>query len=960
MRLPFSILMILLTASTLYGAFSAAQIQQAKEMVSKNPSLMNTPQAKKVMQQHKSGSVASGTYTDTMQKPDAVENSIETTTESSSSTSEDEGDSIKMLGKDRDVRTMYRLSPQEYKSNDAELYRIKSGGEKRSHKKLQRFSKEFFRNKNKIAQKNINAPSNYIINRGDTITFWIYGATNQQHALKVNNQGNINIPEIGPVRVAGEKYHEVKELLTNYLSSSYKNSEVVVDLNSYSTAQVTLTGFINAPGIFNTSSVSSVKDILIEAKGVSDVGSVRNIQVRRNGQTIATIDYYHLLSLGLDHGDIVLQPNDTIHVPRAFGLIRLEGAVNKEAIFEIERGESLAKILKLAGGVKSKADGLKIHVKRYDRNRVIKYIQISLREARTFRLRDGDEVYVGQMNASNERYVTVVGNVILEGKKEINGESIQLSTLLRKEIRNGKLNTFFLENTQLDYAVVKRIGEDLAPQMLNINLKNILDGVEDFTLINRDTLYIYNKLDTGLNQFVTITQAFTKAEMEDVNTVHSLLMKEGKHLYTEGMTLKDLIYAAGIKGSFDTTRVKIINYDVEHDKTDVKLINYQENPNHVLKAYDTVYLFDFFETNPTKVAHISGEVVKPGKYEVAEAMTLKKFIESAGGFNEKAYPKECEIIRYHIDNGERQKKIFNVDMNDTGSFLIQAHDEINIKRIPNWYDRKTITIEGEVKFPGTYVIHSGEKLSSVIERAGGYTNDAFLYGAVFTRESIAKLQKESLKIELSKLKEQVILASLRASGSKTMGSINIKDSIDAVESLIVEAENLSPLGRISINLGYSENGYNGNSLCEGYEQSGNQYANNALSGTASDLTLKDKDKLFIPSFNDTVVISGEVMNPMASIYLGDGIKSYISKSGGLTKIADTDHIYVLHANGEAQKATIGSYLFSSNKVKVKKGDAIIIPKKLMFQRGIDVVGEVADIFYKLTLTVAAMHTVGAL
>jgi hypothetical protein len=248
----------------------------------------------------------------------------------------------------------------------------------------------------------------------------------------------------------------------------------------------------------------------------------------------------------------------------------------------------------------------------------------------------------------------------------------------------------------------------------------------------------------------------------------------------------------------------------------------------------------------------------------------------------------------------------------------------------------------------------------VVERAGGYTNDAFLYGAVFTRAEIAKLQKESLKIELSKLKEQVILASLRASGSKSMGTINISESVKAVESLIVEAEQLSPIGRVAINLGYNENSHDGNAFCEGYEQNGNRYANNALAGTASDLTLKDKDTLFIPSFNDTVVISGEVMNPMASIYLGNSIRDYISKSGGVTEIADTDHIYVLHANGEAQKATIGSYLFSSNKVNVKKGDVIIIPKKLMFQRGIDMVSEVADIFYKLTLTVAAMHTVGAL
>jgi len=947
----FRIFIMLFVASFLQAEFSATQISQAKEMVAKNPSLLNTPQAKKMIQQHQKDLVANETYSDTVQKSESVENNIEQKQVEENKNISDDNIHIE---ESSNTKTMLRLSPQEYRTNDAELYRIKSNRDTRKHKKLTRFSKEFFRNKNKISQKNVNAPSNYIINRGDTITFWVYGATNQEHELKVNSQGNINIPEIGPVRVAGEKYAEVKELLTNYLSSSYKNSEVVVNLNSYSTAQITLTGFVNAPGIFNTSSISSVKDILIEAQGVSDVGSVRNIHVIRNGQTIATVDYYHLLSLGLDHGDVVLQPNDTIHVPRAYGLIRLEGAVSNEAIYEIERGESLGHILQIAGGVQSKADSLKIYIKRYDKNRAIKYLKISLRKARSFRLKDGDEVYVGEMDLTNERYVKIVGNVVDEGRKEINGNSIKLSTLLQKQMKNGKLNSFFLENTQLDYAVVKRIGKDLTPQMMNVNLKNIIDGVEDFTLYNRDVLYIYNKLDTSVNQYVTIQQAFTKEELNN-NATSQIVMKAGKHLYTEGMTLKDLIFAAGVNGAFDTKRVKIIGYDTQNNKADVKIVNYDENQNYVLKPFDVVYLFDYFETNPIKTAYISGEVVKPGRYEVSEAMTLEKFVQAAGGLNDKAYPKECEVIRYHIENGERKKKIFNVALKDFSTFLIQPYDEINIRRIPNWNERRTVTIEGEVKFPGTYVIHSGEKLSSVIKRAGGYTDDAFLYGAVFTREDIAKLQQKSLKIQLSKLKEQVILASLRASGSKTMGSINITEGIKAVQSLITEAERLTPIGRITINLGYNEN-----ASCSGYGEIGSEYVTGNLSGTASDLVLKDKDRLFIPSFNDTVVVSGEVMNPSASVYIGNKVRDYISKSGGLTEIADTDHIYVLHANGEAEQATMGSYLFSSHNVSIKKGDVIIVPKKLMFQRGIDMVSEVADIFYKLTLTVAAMHTVGAL
>jgi protein involved in polysaccharide export with SLBB domain len=961
----------------LFGAFSASQIEKAKQMVAKNPSLLNTPQAKKMMQQHQKDLVAKGSYSDTKQKVEPVENDIEFKQKQENRYSED-----KLKFQQQDIQldkntkpveknTLIRLSPQNYKSNDEELYRIKSAHNTREHKELERFSKEFFRNKNKILQKNINAPKDYIINRGDTITFWIYGATNQEHELIVNSQGNINIPEIGPVRVAGERYSEVKELLTNYLSSSYKNSDVVVDLNSYSTAQVTLTGFVNTPGIFNTTSVSSVKDILIEAHGVSEVGSVRNIKVKRDGRTIATIDYYHLLSLGLDHGDIVLQPNDTIYVPRAYGLIRLEGAVNKEAIYEIERGESLSHILKIAGGIQSKADGMKIYIKRYDHNRQIKYHKISIKDAARFILRDGDEVYVGSMDRSNERYIEIIGNVLSEGKREINSDSIQLSQLLRKEIRNGKLNTLFLENTQLDYAIVKRVNENLQPVMYNINLENILNGSDDFTLYNRDQLYIFNKLDIAINPYVTIKQATTQTDAlknekeekallekqkreqegdtsqlsklnlpkEEKKEKRTILMNEGKYLFTEGMTLKDIINLAGVKSPFDKQKVKVISYDKDNKTTQVNIVDFSQNPEYPLKEFDTVYLFDVFETTPVPKAYISGEVVHPGSYEVSDNMMLSDFINSAGGLSDKAYPKECEIIRYYVENGERKKKILNIDMQNASVCEIYPYDEINIKKIPYWNDRRTVFISGEVKFPGSYTISSGEKLSSVIKRAGGYTDDAFLYGAHFTRVKIAKMQKESLRRELSKLKEQVILVGLQSAGSKSMNPISISEGIAAVESLIKEAELLEPKGRVTINL---ENDLDSFSNC------------------SSDLTLQDGDKLHIPSINDTVVVNGEVMNPTAMAYSGDNIKDYISRSGGLTEIADTDHIYVIHANGEARKATLGSYLFSSNKVSVKKGDVIIVPKKLMFERGIDIMSNVADIFYKLSLTVAAMHTVGAL
>ena len=765
-----------------------------------------------------------------------------------------------------------------------------------------------------------------MLNRGDVINFWIYGKKEKNFTLTVNNEGNIDIPEVGPVRVAGESFSEVKSLLTNYLSSSYKNSRVIVSLDAFSNAQVTVTGFVNAPGIYNTTSVSSVKNILISAHGVGEVGSVRNIQIKRGGSVIKAIDFYNLISQGLDGGDFVLKPNDVVHIPRADGLVTITGSVYKEAIYEITSGETLWSILSFAGGLKPDADGLSISVKRYARNSQIQNLTLSASQAKSFVVQNGDEIYVYGLNTTQDRYVMITGNVVREGKRAISGTRMSLRRLLRNEMRGGKLNSMFLENTRFDYAMIKRIGSDTKPKVISINLKSILDGHGDFTLQNRDELYIFNELDTGTAPYVMI-------EGEP-------LLKAGKYIFHKGMSLLDLINQAGVKRPYDTAKVKIVSGQDKYGKKTVTMVNMDSNSNYVLHDKDVVTVFDLSQTHPVESATINGEVIKPGTYAITDGMTLADFIKSSGGLNQKAYSGDCEIVRYIMENGERTKKIFNVALNEANSFLVQQYDEINIKRAPNWNERRTVTLLGEVRFPGTYVIHSGERLASIVQRAGGYTQRAFLYGAIFTRESVRDIQREALQRELSKLKEQVILVNVRNSSVPNRAPANISGIVEAVDSLIAESKKFQPKGRITVSL---------------EEDIGN------FENSSSNLTLENGDILKIPSYNDTIVVNGEVMLPTAIAYQDGDIKSYLDRSGGLTHLADNEHIYVIHANGEAEKANLGSWLFSSNNACIRKGDVITVPKKFYYDtRNIELSKDLADIFYKISLTVAAAHTVGAI
>ena len=273
------------------------------------------------------------------------------------------------------------------------------------------------------------------------------------------------------------------------------------------------------------------------------------------------------------------------------------------------------------------------------------------------------------------------------------------------------------------------------------------------------------------------------------------------------------------------------------------------------------------------------------------------------------------------------------------TFILKDYDEVTVHTIPNWADRKTVTLKGEVNFPGTYVIQAGDKLESVIKRAGGYTKNAFLDGAVFTRESIKKLQRKRLKQSILELKQKLLtLQTAPRAAGQSKEKVNILAFSNMIDKLSTEAQNLQPMGRIAIKL----------------DKDLNKFKN-----SRSNIVLKDKDTLTIPSNNDTILIAGEVMSPTAVVYQSNDVNYYIEKAGGLSQKADSSSIYVIHANGSAEKVQNGWFSGNSTHI-VRRGDTIVVPQELVTTSGLQLSKDISSIFYKFALTVAAMHSVGVL
>jgi protein involved in polysaccharide export with SLBB domain len=316
-------------------------------------------------------------------------------------------------------------------------------------------------------------------------------------------------------------------------------------------------------------------------------------------------------------------------------------------------------------------------------------------------------------------------------------------------------------------------------------------------------------------------------------------------------------------------------------------------------------------------------------------MTVKKLINMAGGLTPKSYTKEIEIVRYYVDKTQtRRRKILHLNMREKNfaDIELQPYDEVRIFTIPKWGEKKVVTLSGQIRFPGRYTIETGEKLSSVIERAGGFTKEAFIEGAVFTRESVRESQLRQYNQTLARIKRQ--LAIFNAMPANAKQSVN-GNNLDTLNQLMIEAKKYQPIGRISIKLdknlkNFEKERYN--------------------------LVLENQDTLSIPSQKDTVTVFGEVFNPTSFVYNSNlSVENYIQMASGFTRGADQESVYVVHADGTSEPIHSGWLLGS---VEVKKGDTIVVPLYIKEYNQLDLWESVSKIMASFAITAATLTTLG--
>jgi protein involved in polysaccharide export with SLBB domain len=854
-------------------------------------------------------------------------------------------------------------------------------------------------------------PDDYILATGDSIKISVYGLSEYEGEVVVNNDGKIVIPQIGALTIRGLKYKDAKSTIYNKLKATYPNTTINIAIGNTSPFSVSVVGEVAKPGLYTVNALSKVKDALSRAGGVSNIGSMRDIQVKRNGKVVATFDLYDLLRGGKDNGDVYLYPNDIIFVPAAKKTVYLDGNVKSPAVYELKNNETLKDLLDISGGLNSDTSKTVKIFRSENGTRTL----FEAKQNEKIALHDGDKIVVGKISDVTDNIVYLYGNIYKNDSISI-VKNDTVGSLFKRLIDFYGNQKVFMANTDMNYFLVKRVDKDtLEPKILSGNLLSAINGdkILDVKLQSEDKIFIFNqsltqdikyisingevlrdgkfKYFNGMKLIDALMASGTKNESdlnkikvvsikpdnsydikyydkENANSVllkpydsitisnfmtddvpkislHGEVINEGTFNYTDGLTLNDAInyLGGGLKQNADKEYFELVTYKLEGSikKPSMRILDLNKSLDMklVLNPFDEITIRKVSKFNDIRTITLKGAVQNSGTFNYSEGLTLSYVLNNlGGGLKQNAEKEYFELVSYYIENGTRKNKVMVKNLNDAlnGEMIINPFDEITIRQISQWNEPKTITIKGEVKYPGTYTILPGEKLSSVLKRAGGYTAEAFIKGAVFTRVDIQKIQQEGFKKQLDDLESSMLYLSTQPDeAGKTAGST---DALQVIDSVKKRAADTVMLGRLSIKLPQD---------IENFSKS--EY----------DVILKAGDTLTIPEVEQSVAIMGEVMNPTAVTYVEkNDLWDFIDQAGGIKNSGDDAGIFVIKANGESQRVS-KYFLLGTFAPSIETGDTIIVPYKINQFSGLKFVKDITSIIYQIAVSAAALKTVGA-
>ncbi|MGA8274475.1 MAG: SLBB domain-containing protein [Candidatus Sulfotelmatobacter sp.] len=728
-------------------------------------------------------------------------------------------------------------------------------------------------------------PSDYIIGPGDELQIKIWGQVEASLRVIVDRAGQIYIPQVGNVSVAGVHYGDLEQHLKSEISKIFKNFNVTATIGRLRSIQVIVVGDARYPGTYTISSLSTLVNAIFASGGPTPQGSLRHIQVRRDGAIITDFDFYDLLIKGDKSKDVRLLPGDVLYIPHVGPLVAIAGSVNSPGIYEMKDNSTLNDLIDFAGDLSTVADTSKITIDRFVDHTARKTLEFPYdQQSRAVAVKDGDIVRVFSIVPRFEDTVTLRGNVANPG---------------RYPWKPGMRVRDLIPNSQA--LLTRRYWRNRAA---------IVNG--------RATEYPVLPAPVQNNRSATNRQQTNGATPNGAGT-------------TNGTTPNGTVP----QGNLDSTQNNIPPGEMRDaadssDMSDALYAQNEQNPASTgtskpgeASANQQPSQTSGSNMNPTVVSDVAEDVRRYAP-EINWDYAIIQRVNPTDLSSKLIWMSPRKAIIEHDDAS-------NLELEPGDIVTIFSQRDISV---PQADRSQYVIVEGEVMRPGVYKLETNETLRSVLQRAGGLTPDAYVYGSQFTRESARIDQQKSLDELANTMEVQIRQSAMSVAASAQPG--DLPQLLAAQEAIIAQLRNTRASGRVALPVKPQDKNLN----------------------DFPDMVMEDSDRLAIPHTPSTVSVVGDVYNPGSFIFEPRNTTgAYLEIAGKGKPQSDLHHAFVLRANGIVVAANNVNGLFTGKKfyrVHLYPGDQIVVPYKLPTGAFIRGLRDWTQITSQLAITGAAL------
>ena len=749
------------------------------------------------------------------------------------------------------------------------------------------------------------ASADYVLGPGDEVIVRMWGHDTLNARLTVDRSGSIYIPHIGGVDVAGLRFGDLQDHLRQELSRAYRNFDLSVNLGKLRSIQIFVLGEAYSPGSYTVSSLSTIFNALLAAGGPTRQGSMRNVQLRRGTQTVATLDLYDFILKGDKSKDLVLQAGDVIYVPFVGGQVAVSGSVRHPAIYEILPSSNVDEVLKQAGGLSSTAANTKISIERVEEHHERLAMNIEL-DAAGFatNLIDGDVVHVNPILDGYKNTVTIRGNLANPGRFPWH-PGMKLSDII-PDRESLLTKDYWRQRNRL--GLPTPLFEPSFNQQTYLNRRTLNQGLDRSRLGTgtREQSNL-NSLDGGVDNTDGTLSPSLQGSTRDYTDQLDDRSRNGVDSQDEYSAQQDLGQQDSAQ-QYSTQQ----NYSNQNRRPGLEQSSLADQ-----QATSTQNL----EPNGRRKTEIKVEVPEiDWSYAVIQRMDAKTLRNSLVPFD----------LAKLVDGHDPSQDVV-LQAGDVVTILSQ--NDILVRQ-----DEKTkyVRLEGEFVNSGVYSVEPGQTLEDVVRRAGGLTDKAYLYGASFTRETARVLQQQRLNEYISSLSVSLERSSITYAMSTTTPTVANVDPFAQQRGILNQLRSLRATGRVVL-----------------------QFKPDSF-GEASipAIPLEDGDTFRVPSKPIIVSVVGAVYGQ--NVFLYDNkyhVRDYLQLAGKPNRIADKKNAFIIRADGSVYSNHQGGGLWSEHleAASIYPGDTVVMPEKPIKPSGMRDLIDWSQVFSSFGVAAAAIQ-----